>query len=70
MCLRVKQCPNRVLDSLQLALVVHAVYYYAVLNFFNPIALLAPVWSILVCYTSFYLAMIKELTRFPGNSPK
>ncbi|KAI1798239.1 hypothetical protein LXA43DRAFT_1088364 [Ganoderma leucocontextum] len=36
-----------VLDSLHLALIVHAVYFYAVTNFSNILNLLVPTWSIL-----------------------
>lgn len=34
----------RALDSLHLALVTHSVYYYAVKDFANPLALEIPIW--------------------------
>jgi hypothetical protein len=37
----------RVLDTLQLAFVTHAIYYYTVTSFNDPLALLYPTWSIL-----------------------
>ncbi|TBU23959.1 hypothetical protein BD311DRAFT_810372 [Dichomitus squalens] len=40
-----------VMDSLHLALVVHAVYFYAVTNFTNVIMLDIPIWSILILVT-------------------
>ncbi|KAF8629964.1 hypothetical protein AX17_005530 [Amanita inopinata Kibby_2008] len=39
--------PNRVSDTVQLVLVTHALYYYMVSNYDNPIILLYPNWSIL-----------------------
>lgn len=36
----------RVLDTFNEALIIHALYYYAVLNYVNPKALLKPVWCV------------------------
>ncbi|KAH9920026.1 uncharacterized protein BXZ73DRAFT_104841 [Epithele typhae] len=47
-----------ILDSLHLALVVHAIYFYAVINFANPAALEVLVWSILI---------VSSLTVFGGS---
>ena len=38
----------RVMDSLHLALVVHAVYFYAVTNFTNVFMLDVPTWCVSV----------------------
>ena len=37
---------HRVLDTLHFALVIHAIYYYAVTNFMNPRALAKPTWCV------------------------
>ena len=39
---------TRVMDSLHLALVVHAVYFYAVTNFTNVFMLDVPTWCVSV----------------------
>jgi hypothetical protein len=44
--LSLTQCLHRILDTLQLAMVSHAVYTYAVSDFGNTEALMFPVWYV------------------------
>jgi len=37
-----------VLDTLDACLTSHILYYYLILNFMNPVAIAAPVWSVLI----------------------
>ncbi|KAF5319761.1 hypothetical protein D9619_008534 [Psilocybe cf. subviscida] len=39
---------NRILESLHSAFSIHAIYYYVILNYLNPTALLKATWSIIV----------------------
>ena len=38
----------RVLDTLNSALIAHGVYYYLVLNYANPVAVLLTIWYVIV----------------------
>ena len=44
---------HRVLDTLHFALVIHAIYYYAVTNFMNPRALAKPTWCVSPAFVLF-----------------
>jgi hypothetical protein len=46
---------NRILQALHSALATYGIYYYCILNYFNPISFLGSNWSISVCYYYFCL---------------